>query len=102
MSFGLFPVGMQPVGVVDQQVPAGNSVSPGSGHLTLTGSQPTVSQTTTLALTAGTGHLALTGKQPTIAQGSNASLSAGAGHLALTGYAPSVSQTQNQSVSALS
>ena len=97
----IFSAANQPL-YADAIAAGGTTLSPGSGHLTLTGSQPTIGQTTTLALTAGTGHLALTGKQPSIAQGSNASLSAGAGHLALTGYAPSVSQTQNQSVAALS
>lgn len=77
----------------------GTTVAPGSGHLTISGKQPTVSQTDHHTVSPGAGHIAASGKQPSVAQTDHHTLSPGAGHLTLSGKQPSVAQTAGTTVS---
>ena len=48
---------------------AGNTLSPGTGHLVLTGYVPSIDRQDGHFLSPGTGHLSLTGYVPSITQG---------------------------------
>lgn len=65
-----------------------NTYTPGTGHLVLTGYQPSVVQTVSNIYTPGVGHLVLTGYQPTVIQ--SKVYTPATGHLVLTGYQPTV------------
>ena len=77
----------------------GTTVAPGSGHLTISGKQPTVSQTDHHTVSPGAGHLALSGKQPTVTQSDHHTIAAGVGHLTISGKQPTVTRTDNQTIS---
>lgn len=49
-----------------------------------------MTQSLVTGVSPGAGHLVLTGKQPSIAQTANQSLTPGAGHARFTGYAPTI------------
>jgi hypothetical protein len=79
---------------------ANNTVAPGSGHLTASGKQPTVTRTAHQSVAAATGHLTASGKQPTVSATAGTTLAPTAGHALLTGRQPTVTRIANQTIAA--
>ena len=66
------------------------TLTPAKGSLSLTGKQPTVTQSVTVTLTPTTGHLATSGKTPTLTQPN--SLAPSEASATLSGKAPTLTQ----------
>lgn len=67
--------------------------APAKGALTLTGKQPSISQSLVTFVAASGAHLVLSGHVPTVVRTANQSIAAVAGGLRLTGRIPTVVRT---------
>lgn len=73
-------------------------IAPATGHVVVSGKQPTVIRSGGTIVAAAKGHLAVSGKVPSVVRGNGTYIYPAKGGLAVSGKTPSVSRTANAAV----